>query len=40
MRSDRFRRSAGDDYEGPTLRDHLGARDQYGLDPRVTETAR
>ncbi len=28
------------DYEGPTLRDHLGARDQYGLDPRVTETAR
>ncbi|MFF2375109.1 NtaA/DmoA family FMN-dependent monooxygenase [Streptomyces xiamenensis] len=29
-----------DDYEGPTLRDHLGARAQYGLDPRVTETAR
>ncbi|MFD5140825.1 NtaA/DmoA family FMN-dependent monooxygenase [Streptomyces sp. NPDC058378] len=28
------------DYEGSTLRDHLGARDQYGLDPRVTETAR
>jgi FMN-dependent oxidoreductase (nitrilotriacetate monooxygenase family) len=27
------------DYEGPTLRDHLGAREQYGLDPRVTETA-
>ncbi|MFE4060227.1 NtaA/DmoA family FMN-dependent monooxygenase [Streptomyces sp. NPDC059096] len=28
------------DYEGGTLRSHLGARDQYGLDPRVTETAR
>ncbi|MEU1520298.1 NtaA/DmoA family FMN-dependent monooxygenase [Streptomyces sp. NPDC005811] len=28
------------DYTGATLRDHLGARDQYGLDPRVTETAR
>ncbi|MFJ9909792.1 NtaA/DmoA family FMN-dependent monooxygenase [Streptomyces sp. NPDC101152] len=28
------------DYEGPTLRDHLGAREQYGPDPRVTETAR
>ncbi|KPI00340.1 FMN-dependent oxidoreductase, nitrilotriacetate monooxygenase family [Actinobacteria bacterium OK006] len=28
------------DYEGPTLRDNMGARDQYGLDPRVTETAR
>ncbi len=27
------------DYEGPTLRDHLHAREQYGLDPRVTETA-
>ncbi|MEU1275456.1 NtaA/DmoA family FMN-dependent monooxygenase [Streptomyces sp. NPDC005799] len=28
------------DYEGPTLRHHLGARDQYGLDLRVTEPAR
>ena len=27
------------DYAGPTLRDHLHAREQYGLDPRVTETA-
>jgi alkanesulfonate monooxygenase len=27
-------------YAGPTLRDHLGARDLYGLDPRVTEPAR
>ncbi|MFC9911209.1 LLM class flavin-dependent oxidoreductase [Streptomyces sp. NPDC127197] len=26
--------------EGWTLRDHLSARDQYGLDPRVTEPAR
>ncbi|MFP2906720.1 hypothetical protein ACLESD_17000 [Pyxidicoccus sp. 3LFB2] len=25
------------DYEGPTLRHHLGARDQYGLDPRTHE---
>ncbi|MFJ8001280.1 NtaA/DmoA family FMN-dependent monooxygenase [Streptomyces sp. NPDC096310] len=24
------------DYEGSTLRDHLGARAQYGLDPRLT----
>ncbi|MFI6310068.1 hypothetical protein ACIBEK_08095 [Nocardia fusca] len=24
------------DYEGPTLRDHLGARAQYGLDQRLT----
>ncbi|MET7930096.1 NtaA/DmoA family FMN-dependent monooxygenase [Streptomyces sp. NPDC005349] len=28
-----------DDYEGVTLRDHLGARDQYGLDPRLAESA-
>lgn len=28
------------DYEGPTLRDHLKARDQYGLDARLTEPAR
>ncbi|MET7541980.1 NtaA/DmoA family FMN-dependent monooxygenase [Streptomyces sp. NPDC005507] len=28
-----------DDYEGATLRDHLGARDQYGLDPRLAESA-
>ncbi|CAM5338623.1 hypothetical protein SALBM135S_00789 [Streptomyces alboniger] len=27
------------DYEGPTLRDHLHARERYGLDPRVTGTA-
>ncbi|MEU5872190.1 NtaA/DmoA family FMN-dependent monooxygenase [Glycomyces sp. NPDC047369] len=27
------------DYEGPTLREHLGARDQYGADPRTTATA-
>ncbi|MEU4563454.1 NtaA/DmoA family FMN-dependent monooxygenase [Actinoplanes sp. NPDC023936] len=27
------------DYEGATLRDHLGAPAQYGLDPRLTETA-
>ncbi|MFE2940302.1 NtaA/DmoA family FMN-dependent monooxygenase [Streptomyces sp. NPDC059255] len=27
------------DYEGPTLRNHLGARDQYGLDPRLAEAA-
>lgn len=25
------------DYEGATLRDHIGARDQYGLDPRVSD---
>jgi hypothetical protein len=24
------------DYEGATLRDHLGAPAQYGVDPRVT----
>jgi alkanesulfonate monooxygenase SsuD/methylene tetrahydromethanopterin reductase-like flavin-dependent oxidoreductase (luciferase family) len=23
------------DYEGSTLREHLGAPDQYGIDPRV-----
>ena len=28
-----------DDYEGTTLRDHLGAPPQYGLDPRITTTA-
>ncbi|MDX2932695.1 NtaA/DmoA family FMN-dependent monooxygenase [Streptomyces ipomoeae] len=28
------------DYEGHTLRDHLGAREQYGLDPRDTELPR
>ncbi|MFC9425721.1 NtaA/DmoA family FMN-dependent monooxygenase [Streptomyces sp. NPDC056987] len=28
------------DYEGPTLRENLGARDQYGLDPHLTDTAR
>lgn len=28
-----------EDYEGTTLRDHLGARPQYGLDPRVTGTS-
>ena len=28
-----------DDYEGSTLRDHLGAPAQYGLDPRITTTA-
>lgn len=27
------------DYEGSTLRDHLGARAQYGLDPRVSGSA-
>lgn len=27
------------DYTGTTLRDHLGAPAQYGLDPRLTETA-
>ncbi|MGN7251463.1 MULTISPECIES: hypothetical protein [unclassified Arthrobacter] len=25
-----------DDYEGITLRDHLGAPAQYGLDPRIS----
>lgn len=25
-----------DDYEGSTLRDHIGARPQYGIDPRIT----
>ncbi|GGW23442.1 LLM class flavin-dependent oxidoreductase [Streptomyces galilaeus] len=29
-----------EDYEGSTLRDHLGAPEQYGLDPRVTKPAR
>ncbi|HSK33769.1 MAG TPA: hypothetical protein VK903_09810, partial [Propionicimonas sp.] len=28
------------DYEGPTLRENLGAHDQYGLDPRLTDPAR
>lgn len=28
------------DYEGGTLRENLGARAQYGLDPRVAETPR
>jgi len=27
------------DYEGPTLRDHLGAPAQYGLDPRLAGAA-
>ncbi|KOG31130.1 NtaA/DmoA family FMN-dependent monooxygenase [Streptomyces resistomycificus] len=29
-----------DDYEGPTLRENLGAHEQYGLDPRLTRPAR
>ncbi|ANS62865.1 nitrilotriacetate monooxygenase [Streptomyces lincolnensis] len=29
-----------DDYEGPTLRENLGAHKQYGLDPRLTKPAR
>ncbi|MFF8196666.1 NtaA/DmoA family FMN-dependent monooxygenase [Streptomyces bobili] len=29
-----------DDYEGPTLRENLGAHEQYGLDPRLTKPAR
>ncbi|WP_327714681.1 NtaA/DmoA family FMN-dependent monooxygenase [Streptomyces sp. NBC_00490] len=29
-----------DDYEGTTLRENLGAHDQYGLDPRLTNPAR
>lgn len=28
------------DYEGPTLRANLGAHEQYGLDPRLTDQAR
>ncbi|MFF0905600.1 UNVERIFIED_CONTAM: NtaA/DmoA family FMN-dependent monooxygenase [Kocuria sp. CPCC 205316] len=28
------------DYEGPTLRENLGAHAQYGLDPRLTDPAR
>ncbi|MBF4567209.1 NtaA/DmoA family FMN-dependent monooxygenase [Plantibacter sp. VKM Ac-2880] len=28
-----------DDYDGSTLRDHLGAPPQYGLDPRITGTS-
>ncbi|MER5848104.1 hypothetical protein ABT126_13865 [Streptomyces sp. NPDC002012] len=28
------------DYEGRTLRDHLGVPDQYGLDPRLAQKAR
>ncbi|EPJ42721.1 hypothetical protein STAFG_0214 [Streptomyces afghaniensis 772] len=28
-----------DDYEGPTLRENLGAHEQYGLDPRLTKPA-
>ena len=27
------------DYEGTTLRDHLGAPAQYGLDPRIAASA-
>ncbi|KPI15743.1 hypothetical protein OK006_10803, partial [Actinobacteria bacterium OK006] len=29
-----------DDYEGPTLRENLGAHEQYGLDRRLTNPAR
>ncbi|MEH0424546.1 hypothetical protein [Streptomyces sp. B21-083] len=29
-----------DDYEGPTLRENLGAPEQYGLDPRFRKPAR
>lgn len=29
-----------DDYEGSTLRENLGAQDQYGLDPRLTNRVR
>ncbi|WP_326732768.1 hypothetical protein [Streptomyces phaeochromogenes] len=29
-----------DNYEGPTLRENLGAHEQYGLDLRLTKPAR
>ena len=29
-----------DDYEGPTLRENLGAHEQYGLDPRLATPTR
>lgn len=29
-----------DDYEGPTLRENLGAHEQYGVDPRLTTPTR